>query len=67
MPTDQVGDPGLKVFFEDPLLEGSGHYALFSHSVAIDAGNPLACTPRDQLGERRAGTCDIGAIERPKP
>ena len=32
-------------------------------SPAIDAGDPTACPPTDQLGQSRAGTCDIGATE----
>jgi len=29
----------------------------------IDAGNDAVCPSRDQIGQRRIGPCDIGAIE----
>jgi hypothetical protein len=67
--TDQIGDPGLGTFVEG-TSSGGGHIPLLAGSVAVDAGNPAACLPTDQLGRLRAdgdgnGTvvCDIGAIE----
>jgi hypothetical protein len=62
-PTDLVADPLLDVFSESPLVAGSGHYPLRRRSPAIDAANEAACTPRDQLGDRRVRQCDIGAVE----
>jgi len=61
--TDIVGDPGVGPFIEDELVYGSGHVPLMPGSPAIGHGNDGACTPRDQLGERRRGLCDIGAVE----
>jgi hypothetical protein len=60
---DLVGDPLLGPFTEDVAVAGSGHYPLRRRSPAIDAANQGACTPRDQLGDRRVRECDIGAIE----
>jgi hypothetical protein len=60
---DLVGDPLLGPFTEDVGVAGSGHYPLRRRSPAIDAANQGACTPRDQLGDRRVRECDIGAIE----
>jgi hypothetical protein len=40
-----------------------GHFPLLSTSQAIDAGNDALCPRKDQLGRRRVGPCDIGAIE----
>ena len=60
-PTDLTGDPGLGAF-TDNGSPGNGHFPLLSTSQAIDAGNNAVCLRRDQLGERRAGPCDIGAI-----
>jgi hypothetical protein len=61
-PTDLIGDPGLGDF-ADNGTPGHGHYPLLPSSQAIDAGNKATCPQRDQLGERRVGPCDIGAIE----
>jgi hypothetical protein len=61
-PTDRTGDPGLGAF-TDNGTPGNGHIPLRRGSPAIDAGNEAACPARDQLGRRRIGPCDIGAIE----
>jgi hypothetical protein len=68
-PTDLAGDPahgpldpGLGPF-TDTGLPGGRYFPLLSTSPAIDAGNKAACPKRGQLGERRVGPCDIGAIE----
>jgi hypothetical protein len=60
-PTDLTGDPGLGTF-TDNGTPGNGHFPLLSTSQAIDAGNNAVCLRRDQLGRRRIGPCDIGAI-----
>src|SRR5262245_12860416 len=61
-PTDIVGDPGLGQFVDDGS-PGNGHYPLLSNSPAIGAANNAACPPEDQIGQKRQGGCDIGAIE----
>jgi hypothetical protein len=60
-PTDLTGDPGLDTFTDDGT-PGNGHFPLLPTSQAIDAGNDAACPRTDQLGQRRIGRCDIGAI-----
>ena len=60
-PSDLTGDPGLGTF-TDNGTPGNGHFPLLSSSQAIDAGNNAVCFRRDQLGRRRVGPCDIGAI-----
>jgi hypothetical protein len=60
-PSDLTGDPGLDTF-TDSGKPGNGHFPLLSTSQAIDAGNNAVCLRRDQLGKRRVGPCDIGAI-----
>jgi hypothetical protein len=60
-PSDLTGDPGLDTF-TDNGKPGNGHFPLLSTSQAIDAGNNAVCLRRDQLGKRRVGPCDIGAI-----
>src|SRR5262249_11217010 len=60
-PTDLTGDPGLDAF-TDNGRPGNGHFPLLPTSQAIDAGNTAACPLTDQLGQRRIGPCDIGAI-----
>jgi hypothetical protein len=60
--TDLTGDPGLGAFTDDGT-PGNGHFPLLFTSPAIDAGNDAACPKKDQLGEKRVGICDIGAIE----
>jgi hypothetical protein len=60
-PSDLTGDPGLGTF-TDNGTPGNGHFPLLSSSQAIDAGNNAVCFSRDQLGRRRVGPCDIGAI-----
>jgi hypothetical protein len=62
LPTDLTGDPGLGDFTDDGT-PGNGHFRLLRRSPAIDAGNDAFCAPTDQLGRRRVGPCDIGAIE----
>jgi hypothetical protein len=61
-PSDLTGDPGLDAFI-DSDRPGKGHFPLLPTSQAIDAGNDAVCPRRDQLGQRRMGPCDIGAIE----
>jgi hypothetical protein len=60
-PSDLTGDPGLDTF-TDNGKPGNGHFPLLSTSQAIDAGDNAVCPKRDQLGRRRIGPCDIGAI-----
>jgi hypothetical protein len=60
-PSDLTADPGLDTF-TDNGTPGNGHFPLLSTSQAIDAGNNAVCFRTDQLGERRIGRCDIGAI-----
>ena len=60
-PTDLTGDPALDTFIDDGT-PGNGHFPLLPGSQAIDAGNRPACPRTDQLGHRRIGRCDIGAI-----
>jgi hypothetical protein len=60
-PTDLTGDPRLGAF-TDNGTPGNGHFPLRRGSPAIDAGNDAFCPPADQLGRRRLGPCDIGAI-----
>jgi hypothetical protein len=60
-PSDLTGDPGLGDF-TDNGKPGNGHFPLLPTSQAIDAGNNAVCPKRDQLGRRRVGPCDIGAI-----
>jgi hypothetical protein len=62
LPTDRTGDPGLGDFTDDGT-PGNGHFPLLPGSPAIAAGNDAFCPPTDQLGQRRVGPCDIGAIE----
>jgi len=64
-PTDLIGNPGLGPF-TDTGEPGEGYFPLLSTSAAIDRGNNAACPKTDQLGEKRAGPCDIGAIEFPE-
>ena len=59
--SDLTGDPGLGAFVDDGM-PGRGHFPLNPGSQAVDAGNNAACPRRDQLGRRRMGPCDIGAI-----
>jgi hypothetical protein len=61
-PTDLTGAPGLDAF-TDNGRPGNGHFPLLPTSQAIDAGNDAVCPRKDQLGQRRIGPCDIGAIE----
>lgn len=51
--------------FEDNGQAGNGHYVLLSTGKAVNSGNPAACLPLDQIGNKRVGVCDIGAIEAP--
>jgi hypothetical protein len=60
--TDRIGESGLGPFSNDET-PGNGHFPLLSTSQAINAGNPAVCPKTDQLGEKRVGPCDIGAIE----
>jgi hypothetical protein len=60
--SDLTGDPGLATY-RDNGRPGNGHFPLLKTSQAIDAGNKAVCPRTDQLGRRRLGPCDIGAIE----
>jgi hypothetical protein len=60
--SDLTGDPGL-ADWTDNGRPGNGHVPLLPTSQAIDAGNEAACPLSDQLGHRRVGPCDIGAVE----
>ena len=60
-PSDLTGDPGLGAFTDNDK-PGNGHFPLLHASQAIDAGNDAACPETDQIGRRRTGQCDIGAI-----
>jgi hypothetical protein len=60
-PSDLTGDPGLDTFTDNDT-PGNGHFPLLPTSQAIDAGNDAVCPTKDQLGQRRIGRCDIGAI-----
>jgi hypothetical protein len=60
-PSDLTGDPGFGPF-TDNGRPGNGHFPLLPTSQAIDAGNDALCPRTDQLGRRRIGPCDIGAI-----
>jgi hypothetical protein len=64
-PTDLTGNPGLGAL-TDNGRPGNGHFPLLRGSPAIDAGNAAFCSPTDQLGRRRVGPCDIGAIRFPE-
>jgi hypothetical protein len=48
--------------FTDDGRPGHGHFPLLPTSQAIDMGNDAVCPRTDQLGQRRIGPCDIGAI-----
>ena len=61
LPSDLTGDPGFGPF-TDNGRPGNGHFPLLPTSQAIDAGNDAVCPRTDQLGQRRLGPCDIGAI-----
>jgi hypothetical protein len=64
-PSDLTGDPGLGALTgtgEDDL-PGRAHYPVLAGSPVIDRGNAIACLQTDQLGNLRAGVCDIGAVE----
>ena len=60
-PSDLTGDPGLDTFMNNGR-PGKRHFPLLPTSQAIDAGSDAVCPRRDQLGQRRIGSCDIGAI-----
>jgi hypothetical protein len=60
--TDLTGDAGLGPFVDNGK-PGNGHLPLLPTSQAIDRGTPDLCLSRDQIGQRRRGRCDIGAIE----
>jgi hypothetical protein len=60
-PSDLTGDPGFGPF-TDNGQPGNGHFPLLPTSQAIDAGNDDLCPRTDQLGRRRIGPCDMGAI-----
>ena len=60
--TDLMGDPELDGL-TDNGTPGNAHFPLLADSPAIDRGNDDVCPPTDQLGQARAGSCDMGAIE----
>ena len=60
-PSDLTGDPGLGPF-TDNGVPGNGHFPLLPTSQAVDAGDDAVRPRTDQLGEKRKGACDIGAI-----
>ena len=62
--SDLTGAPGLATF-TDNGRPGNGHFPLLPTSQAIDAGDDAVCPRTDQLGRRRIGPCDIGAIAFP--
>lgn len=64
-PTDLTGDPGLGKLVEmgEDDQPGKAFYPVLPGSVVINRGDPAACPAKDQLGNPRVGTCDIGAIE----
>ena len=64
-PSDHVGDPGLGqlVADDDESIPGQIYYPILAGSPAINASDKKACPKRDQLGNKRVGRCDIGAIE----
>jgi hypothetical protein len=67
LPSDRLGDPGLRPF-NDNGEPGKGHFPLLATSRAIDTGNNQLCVSHpilgtDQLGRPRRGPCDIGAVE----
>jgi hypothetical protein len=68
--SDVTGDPLLEDFVDDQN-PGGGHFPLSPGSPAIDADGKRRgrsrsdedCPRTDQIGQRRIGACDIGAIE----
>lgn len=60
--SDLIGDPSLGNYTDDGT-PGDGHFPLLQGSRAINGANPTVCPKTDQLGEKRVGPCDIGAIE----
>ncbi len=61
-PTDRTGDAGLGDL-ADTGEPGGIHLPLLPSSPAVNAGDIGGCSPTDQIGQRRLGPCDIGAIE----
>lgn len=61
-PTDVSGDPQLSSLMDDGIA-GHGHFSLTKKSPAINTGDKAVCPEVDQLGQRRRGRCDIGAVE----
>jgi len=59
-PSDRIADAGLDTFQDHG--PGRAYYPLLPTSAAIDAGNNAVCPRTDQIGRRRVGRCDIGAI-----
>jgi hypothetical protein len=60
--SDLTGDPGLGDFTDDGT-PGHGYFPLLADTQAANVGNPIYCPATDQLGNPRAGSCDIGSIE----
>ena len=61
-PSDLIGDPGLGALV-GTVAAGKAFYPVLAGSVVIDRANPAACPKKDQLGNPRVETCDIGAVE----
>jgi hypothetical protein len=59
--TDLRADPGLDTCIEHGR-PGHGHFPLLPTSPAIAAGREAVCPRTDQLGPRRIGPCDLGAM-----
>jgi hypothetical protein len=64
-PTDLIGDPGLGALVQmgEDDQPGKAFYPVLPGSMIINRANPDACPVKDQLGNPRVGTCDIGAVE----
>lgn len=62
---DLIGDPGLGSLVEigEDDQPGKVFYPVLPGSVVINRGDPNTCPTKDQLGNPRVGSCDIGAIE----
>ena len=60
--TDLVGGVALGAY-EEGTFGGSGVVPLLAGSAGIDAGHAATCAARDQVGQKRVGICDSGAVE----
>ena len=61
--TDQVDVSAGLGPLTDTGKPGGVHLPLVAGSHAVDAGNSAGCPTIDQLGNGRAGACDVGAVE----